>query len=112
VAKGKIVAWYQGRNEFGPRALGNRSILADPRDPKSAIKLNNSIKNRESFMPFAPSVLMENSTDYFESFGTESPYMILSFNVRKEKRNIIPAILSIDGTARIQTVNKNDNHKY
>ncbi len=103
LAEGKIVGWFQGRMEVGPRALGNRSILADPRRAEMKDRVNARVKHREGFRPFAPSVLVERAGEYFEGCR-ESPYMILNFVVRREKREVIPAVTHVDGTARVQTV--------
>jgi len=111
IAGGKIVAWFQGRSEFGPRALGNRSILVDPRDPTMKDKLNSKVKFRESFRPFAPSVLEESASMYFDC-RKPSPYMLLTYNVEKKYRKDLPAITHVDGTARIQTVSKDQNPRY
>lgn len=108
INRGKIIGWFQGRMEFGPRALGNRSILATPSDPAMKDKLNKYIKFRESFRPFAPSVIREAASTYFEN-ASESPYMSFTFNVLSEK---IPAVTHVDGTARVQTVSKSENPKY
>ncbi|MFH1470717.1 MAG: carbamoyltransferase [Candidatus Micrarchaeota archaeon] len=108
----KVVGWFQGRSEWGPRALGNRSILADATSPEMQKTVNMKIKFRESFRPFAPSVLGECFSDYFETPLSESPYMLFIANVRKEKLGKIPAVTHVDGTARIQTVRKEDNPKY
>jgi carbamoyltransferase len=102
IAEGKIVGWFQGRLEFGPRALGNRSIVADPRRPEMKDILNARIKRRESFRPFSPSVLEEHTGDYFEE-SYPSPFMLLTYNVKKDKRDIIPAPTHVDGTGRLQT---------
>jgi len=104
-----VVGWYQGRMEWGPRALGNRSILADPRNPKMKDILNEKIKHRESFRPFAPSILEEYAFEYFDLEVT-SPYMLLVANVKKP--DVIPAITHVDGTGRLQTVSKKSNHLY
>jgi carbamoyltransferase len=105
LAQQKVVGWFQGRMEFGPRALGSRSILGDPRDPKMQSQLNLKIKFRESFRPFAPSILREHTRRYFEvPDDFESPYMLLVAPVRPEFRHHFPAITHVDGTARIQTV--------
>lgn len=112
LTKNKCVGWFQGRAEFGPRALGNRSIIVDPRKVKNKDLVNSKIKFREAFRPFAPSILQEYSEEYFETNGIESPYMILAFDVKKDKRTIIPAVTHVDGTARVQTVNKKQNLKY
>jgi len=111
VAEGKIIGWFQGRMEFGPRALGNRSIIADPRRAEIKDILNARIKHRESFRPFAPSVLYEHTADYFEYSG-ESPYMLLVYPVRENKKKEIPAVTHVDGTGRLQTVKKDDNAAY
>ena len=128
---GKIIGWFQGRMEFGPRALGARSIIADPRSDKMQKKLNLKIKFRESFRPFAPSVLIEDLSSWFE-LDKESPYMLLVADVKKSlqiplsdknkklfgidklnvKRSSIPAVTHIDYSARIQTVHKETNPKY
>ena len=131
LSKEKTVGWFQGRMEFGPRALGGRSILADPRSETMQKELNLKIKFRESFRPFAPSVLIEDVNDWFE-LDNDSPYMLLVANVKKEKqikmtedsenlfgieklnikRSSIPAITHVDYSARIQTVHKETNPKY
>ncbi|MBE2281126.1 MAG: carbamoyltransferase [Ignavibacteriaceae bacterium] len=131
IASGKVVGWVQGRMEFGPRALGSRSIIGDPRNPEMQKKLNLKIKYRESFRPFAPSVLSERVSDYFE-LDDISPYMLLVKKVKKERRlplpenyeslsvreklyhlrSDIPSITHIDFSARIQTVHKETNFKY
>jgi len=111
IAEGKIVGWFQGRMECGPRALGNRSILADPRSPESKPRLNEKVKHREPFRPFAPSVLLERSGDYFAS-GYPSPVMLLVFDVLEHRRDELPAITHVDGTARVQTVSREENPTY
>lgn len=113
IAENKFVGWYQGRAEFGPRALGNRSMLINPRLAENKDQVNARIKFRESFRPFAPSTTIEAAPRYFE-LGTakESPYMILAFDVKKDKRSEIPAVTHIDGTARVQTVTKDGNLRY
>lgn len=111
LAAGKIIGWFQGRMEMGPRALGNRSILADPRSHEMKDWLNARVKFRESFRPFAPSVLAEKSGEWFET-DYPSPYMILVYGVRPEKRPLVPAITHVDGTARVQTVSRRHNPKY
>jgi carbamoyltransferase len=111
LAQGSIVGWFQGSMEFGPRALGNRSILADPRDGKARDLINSRIKFRESFRPFAPAVMEEHSADYFE-LDRPSPYMQLVAPVRPERRSQIPAVTHIDGSARIQTVNSTHNPRF
>ena len=111
LCKGKIIGWFQGRMEFGPRALGNRSILADPRDPQMNAKVNNAVKFREWWRPFAPSMKKETAGEYLES-ATDSPFMILTAQIRPEKRSIIPAVTHVDGSARPQTVEKEVNPLY
>jgi carbamoyltransferase len=108
LANGKIVAWFQKGAEFGPRALGNRSILADPRRPEVRNFINNHIKNREDFRPFAPSVLLEDKDIYFDC-PSESPYMILVVSVKPEWSSIIPSVVHCDNSARVQTVAKEFN---
>ena len=109
ISDGNIVGWYQGKMEWGPRALGNRSILADPRDVKMKDTLNEKIKHRESFRPFAPSVLEEHAVDYFE-IDVPSPYMLMVANVKQPDK--IPAVTHVDGTGRLQTVSKQSNPLY
>jgi carbamoyltransferase len=128
ISEGNVIGWFQGRMEFGPRALGNRSILADPRNPEMQKKLNLKIKYREGFRPFAPAVLAEDVQDYFE-LTTSSPYMLLVQPVKKTlqhpvpenyhqlnltdklyyQRSTLPAITHIDYSARVQTVHKETN---
>jgi len=103
ISDGKIVGWYQGKMEWGPRALGNRSILADPRDEKMKDLLNEKIKHRESFRPFAPSILEEYVSEYFD-IDRPSPYMVLVANIKKPDK--IPAVTHVDGTGRLQSVSK------
>ena len=111
LAAGKILGWYQGRMEFGPRALGCRSILADPRDPEMNTKVNNAVKFREWWRPFAPSLKKEATPEYLES-AHDSPFMILTAQVRPEKRSIIPSVTHVDDSARPQTVEKDVNPLY
>ncbi len=131
LSEGKAVGWFQGRMEFGPRALGNRSILGDPRSEKMQKNLNLKVKYRESFRPFAPSVLIDETSKWFE-IEKESPYMLIVANIKKEKtiemneeqkklfgidllnikRSEIPAVTHVDYSARIQTVTKEDNEMY
>jgi carbamoyltransferase len=106
-----VVGWFQDRMEFGPRALGNRSILMDPRNSEAKNILNLKIKLRESYRPFAPSILEEYLDDWFENANL-SPYMNFVFDIKKEKRTIIPAVCHVDGTGRVQTVNSKDNEKF
>jgi carbamoyltransferase len=129
LAEGKVVGWFSGRMEYGPRALGARSILGDPRNPEMQTKMNVKIKYRESFRPFAPAVLAEKASEYFELDGAESPYMLVTAPVRKErripeteeaahsfgierlnrKRSDIPAVTHVDYSARVQTVTRENN---
>jgi len=111
LASGAIVGWFQSRMECGPRALGNRSILADPRDPESTSRLNEKVKHREPFRPFAPSCLVERADEYFAS-GYPSPVMLLVYDVLEHQRAVVPAITHADGTARVQTVSARDNPLY
>jgi carbamoyltransferase len=111
VASGFVVGWYQGAMEFGPRALGNRSILADPRNPRAPDMINSKVKFRERWRPFAPSVLAERVGEWFHP-AVESPYMLLTLNVRPGKEEQVPAITHIDGSARVQTVCPKDNRLF
>ena len=111
VADGKILGWFQGRAEWGPRALGNRSIVADPRRPEMKEILNQRIKHREIFRPFAPSILAESTGKWFEK-SHPSPFMTLAYSVRPEKREKIPAPTHVDGTGRLQTVTREANPRY
>ena len=111
LAQGAVVGWFQGRMEFGPRALGNRSILADPRKPDMHKLINLRVKFRESFRPFAPAVMQDHVSEYFE-LDCSSPYMLLVAPVRDSKRCEIPAVTHVDGSARIQTVGKADNPRF
>ena len=131
ISNGKAIGWFQGRMEFGPRALGNRSILGDPRSDKMQKNLNLKVKYRESFRPFAPSVLREDVSNWFE-IKSDSPYMLFVANIKKEKtkemsddekklfgidllnikRSEIPAVTHVDYSARIQTVYRQTNEKY
>lgn len=108
---GGVVGWFQGRAEFGPRALGHRSILADPRRDDAKEILNLKIKRRESFRPFAPSILKEHTADYFETVD-DVPFMEKVFMIKKNKREIIPAVTHVDGTGRLQTVDQSIEPKY
>jgi carbamoyltransferase len=111
IAEGKILGWFQGRAEWGPRALGNRSIVADPRRPEMKDTLNRRIKHRETFRPFAPSILAEKTGEWFEQ-SHPSPFMTMAYAVRKEKRDQIPAPTHVDGTGRLQTVTATANPRY
>jgi carbamoyltransferase len=111
IADGLIIAWFQGRAEFGPRALGNRSILADPRSTEMKDLLNATVKFREPFRPYAPSVLEESCGKFFGS-DVPSPYMLRAYPTRPEMIDVLPAITHVDGTARVQTVNTTQNPRY
>jgi carbamoyltransferase len=114
IADGKIVAWFQGRMEFGPRALGNRSLLADPRRPEMRNILNQKVKHREDFRPFAPSVLAEHADEWFE-VGVHSAshaFMLFAPEVKPEQRDRIPAVVHKDGTARVQLVSRKSNPRF
>ena len=108
---GKALGWFQGRMEFGPRALGARSIIADPRSPTMQSVLNLKVKYRESFRPFAPAVLREDVADWFE-LDHDSPYMSLVANVVAERRGQIPAVTHVDNSARIQTIHREIHPKF
>jgi carbamoyltransferase len=111
IADGNIIGWFQGRTEFGPRALGHRSIVVDPRRHDMKDILNSRIKQRESFRPFAPSILEEHTGEFFEC-DYPSPFMMKVYPVRKDQRDKVPAITHIDGTGRLQTVNQKSNPRY
>jgi carbamoyltransferase len=111
ISEGKVIGWFQGRLEWGPRALGNRSILGDPRRANMKEILNEKIKRRESFRPFAPSILREEVIAWFEE-EADVPFMMQVFQVRQEKRGIIPATTHADGSGRLQTVHKDTNPLY
>ena len=111
IAAGKVVGWFQGRMEWGPRALGNRSIICDPRRPDVQVILNTKIKRRESFRPFAPSILREAVADWFEC-DDDVPFMMQVYPIRPEKRALIPAVTHVDGSGRLQTVYQETNPRY
>ncbi|HJZ33198.1 MAG TPA: carbamoyltransferase C-terminal domain-containing protein [Hyphomicrobiaceae bacterium] len=111
LSDGKIVGWFQGRFEMGPRALGNRSILADPRRAEMRDELNDRVKKREPFRPFAPVVLAERAAEYFE-VAQPDPFMTLAPRVRADKQGVIPAAVHVDGTGRIQTIDRAGNPRY
>lgn len=110
ISEGNVIGWFQGRMEFGPRALGARSILADPRDPKMRDTLNMKIKFREGFRPFAPSVLVDKASEWFD-IDCDSPYMLLVAQVRDGKR-VIPSVTHVDNSARLQTVSRDEAPLY
>ena len=111
ISNGKIVGWFQGRMEWGPRALGNRSILADPRNAGIKDVLNAKIKRRESFRPFAPSILRDAVAEWFET-DDDVPFMMKVFQIRSKYRDMIPAVIHVDGTGRLQTVHKETNPRF
>lgn len=111
ISNGNIIGWFQGRMEWGPRALGNRSILGDPRRSDMKNILNLKIKRRESFRPFAPSIMREYVPEWFEE-DDDVPFMMQVFQIKKNKRNIIPAVTHVDGSGRLQTVEQKTNKKY
>lgn len=114
LSKGKVCSWFQGRMEFGPRALGNRSILADPRSIEMKDRINSIVKHRELYRPFCPSVLTSEADKWFEidKDAIASEYMLMAYPVKEEKKKLIPAVLHIDDTARIQKVKKEKNRKF
>lgn len=111
IAEGKVIGWFQGRMEWGPRALGNRSIICDPRRGDMKDILNQKIKRRESFRPFAPSILREAVSVWFEQ-DDDVPFMMKVFQIREEKRSEIPAVTHVDGSGRLQTVCEKTNPRY
>lgn len=114
LAKGNVVGWVQGRSEFGPRALGNRSILADPRPAENKALINEMVKKRESYRPLAPSVLEGRVTDFFDvpDIGRYHPFMIFVVRVRQEARKMLQATTHLDGTARLHSVSRDTNPLY
>ena len=108
LAAGHVLGWFQGRMEWGPRALGNRSILCDPRRADMKSLLNARIKRRESFRPFAPAILRERVADWFEQ-DDDVPFMMQVFQVRPDKRALVPATTHVDGSGRLQTVHRDTN---
>lgn len=111
LAHGRLVFWFQGRMEWGPRALGNRSLLADPRREDMRELINSKVKLRQPFRPFAPSVLEERAADYFD-LAEPSPFMLFTCPVRASAKGVIPAVVHVDGTARVQTVDRQSNPRY
>ena len=111
LARGKILGWVQGRAEFGPRALGNRSILADPRSVEIRDRLNAEVKYREAFRPFAPSILHEHGPRYFEDYQA-SPHMERVLRFRDEVKDRVPGVVHVDGTGRLQSVERQTNERY
>jgi carbamoyltransferase len=111
ISEGKVVGWFQGKMEWGPRALGNRSILGDPRRSDMKDILNLKIKRRESFRPFAPSILREHVSEWFKN-DDEVPFMMKVYQIKDDKRKVIPAVTHVDGSGRLQTVYQETNEKY
>jgi carbamoyltransferase len=111
IAAGLVVGWFQGRMEFGPRALGNRSIVVDPRRAEMKDVLNDRIKKREPFRPFAPSILEERVGEYFEQ-TYPAPTMLMVYQIREARRHEIPAVTHVDGSGRLQTVSRSVNERY
>ena len=109
INRNKIIGWFQGRSEIGARALGNRSILANATSIKMRDMVNEKIKFREKFRPFAPVILSEYTDEYFENFGKEFPYMSTILRATRKAKRIIPAVVHVDGTARVQTIDKKLN---
>lgn len=112
ISEGKIVGWFQGKSEFGPRALGNRSILADPRLKEMKDIINKRIKFREWFRPFAPVIIAEFRDEYFDTDFEENPFMLYVAGVKDDKKSIIPAVTHVDGSARVQVINRETNPKF
>jgi carbamoyltransferase len=111
LAAGRLVFWFQGRMEWGPRALGNRSLLADPRREDMRALINLKVKFRQPFRPFAPSVLDERASEYFDLSGP-SPFMLRTARVQPSMKGVIPAVVHVDGTARVQTVDSHSHPRY
>lgn len=111
ISRGEVIGWYQGRMEWGPRALGNRSIVCDPRRADMKDILNRKIKRRESFRPFAPSIMQEHVSEWFEE-DDDVPFMMQVYQIREEKRGAIPAVTHVDGSGRLQTVYRKTNPRY
>ncbi|PIN81957.1 hypothetical protein COV11_00430 [Candidatus Woesearchaeota archaeon CG10_big_fil_rev_8_21_14_0_10_30_7] len=110
--KNNVIGWYQGRMEWGPRALGNRSILSNACNPNMQNILNTKVKHRENFRPFAPVITEEDAHDWFEMDKLDEPYMLFVYPVKESKRKIIPSVTHVDGSGRLQTINKTQNPKY
>ncbi len=111
IMKQKVIGWFQGRMEYGPRALGSRSIIADARNPENWQRVNLKIKFRESFRPFAPTVLFDQTSSYFD-FPEPSPYMLFTAQVHENRRKEIPSVTHVDGSARLQTISRDQHQKY
>ena len=112
LTENKVIGWFQGKMEWGPRALGGRSILADPRSPKIKDIINSKIKRRESFRPFAPSIIYEEAHNWFENFSDEDPFMSRVSYFKKNKSNLVPGVVHVDGSGRLQTVKSINNPRY
>lgn len=111
IAEGKVIGWFQGRSEIGPRALGNRSILADPRNPLMRDHVNQNVKHREWYRPAAPAVLEKDASLYFH-IDRPLPFMLFAVQAREERIGEIPSAVHIDGSARVQTVNEHQNPRF
>src|SRR5690606_8882260 len=109
--RGEIIGWLQGKMEIGPRSLGNRTILANPTLAHMKDKVNAEVKHREAYRPFAPAVPVENRQEYFD-MEVEAPFMLKVFDVRPDKRDVIPAVTHVDGSARVQTVRQEINPRF
>jgi len=112
ISNEKVIGWFQGKMEWGPRALGNRSIISDPRNKDIKNILNIKIKRRESFRPFAPSILLEQANYWFEDFVEEDSFMTSVLKFKEDKKNLVPGVVHEDGTGRLQTVKKENNLRY
>jgi carbamoyltransferase len=112
ISNQKVIGWFQGKMEWGPRALGNRSIISDPRNKDIKNIINIKIKRRESFRPFAPSILFEEANSWFKNFSDEDNYMTRVLEFKEEKKSIVPGVVHLDGTGRLQTVKQEDNPRY
>jgi carbamoyltransferase len=111
LADNKIVGWFQGRMEYGPRALGNRSILADPRDPDMKDRVNARVKHREPFRPFAPAIKLESVHEYFET-DEPAPFMLRVHRFKPEMGEKVPAVTHVDNTGRVQTIDRKINRRF
>jgi carbamoyltransferase len=111
---GKIIGWFNGRSEIGPRALGQRSIICDPRHPSAKDVLNRKVKKREGFRPFAPAVLKEETANWFalDGAGSDSPFMLRVCQFQADKKDLVPAVVHVDGTGRLQTLTGENNGKF
>ena len=111
ISQGNCVGWFQGKAEYGPRSLGARSILADPRKKSSKSRINQFLKKRDWYMPYAPSIMREYIKEYMNS-PIYSPYMQIALNIKEDKKKLIPAAIHVDGSSRVHVISKEDNKKY